>query len=87
MDRDDVVVLLGTPNPESSELVAITLTEGDPTWAGPLAGVKLGLPVFHVTEAEVRGQIPPDVYEEQVGLAEAVLDGEAIARVLSARRR
>jgi len=44
-----VVVLIGTPNPESSELVAMTLTEGDPTWAGALAGVRLGLPVFHIT--------------------------------------
>lgn len=87
MDRGDVVVLLGTPNPESSDLVAVTLTEGDPTWAGALAGVKLGLPVFHITEAEVRAQIPGEVYEEQVGLAEAVLDGEGIASVLRPRRR
>jgi glycine reductase len=80
-------VLLGTPNAESSDLVAVTLSEGDPTWAGALAGVKLGLPVFHITEAEVRAQIPADVYEEQVGLAEAVLDGEGIATALRARRR
>ena len=44
------MVLLGTPNPESSELVAVTLTEGDPTLAGVLAGVRLELPVFHITE-------------------------------------
>jgi hypothetical protein len=46
VDRQDVVVLLGTPNPESSDLIAATLTEGDPTWAGALAGVKLGLPAI-----------------------------------------
>jgi glycine/sarcosine/betaine reductase complex component A len=73
------VVLLGTPNPESTKLVGLTLTEGDPTWAGPLAGVKLGLPVFHVTEAEIKAQIAPDVYEAQVGLAEMVLDAPALA--------
>jgi glycine/sarcosine/betaine reductase complex component A len=82
----DLVVLLGTPNPESTELFAVTLTEGDPTWAGPLAGVRLGLPVFHITEPDIRGQIPEDVYDAQVGLAEAVLDTEAIAGVLRARR-
>lgn len=82
----DLVVLLGTPNPESTELFAVTLTEGDPTWAGPLAGVRLGLPVFHITEPVIRAQIPKDVYEAQVGLAEAVLDVDAIAGVLRVRR-
>ena len=41
---DDLVVLLGSPNPESAELYAATVTLGDPTFAGPLAGIPLGLP-------------------------------------------
>jgi len=73
-----VVVLIGTPNPESSELVATTLTEGDPTWAGVLAGVRLELPVFHITEERVKALVPADVYASQVGLAEVALDTEAI---------
>jgi len=83
---DDLVVLLGTPNPESTDLFAETLREGDPSWAGALAGVRLGLPIFHITEPEVRAQIPEDVYDAQVGLAETVLDVEAIAGVLRGRR-
>ena len=85
--RDELVVLIGTPNPESSELVATTLTEGDPTWAGALAGVRLELPVFHITEESVKALVPPDVYAEQVGLAEVALDtaaiGEAVHQVRS----
>lgn len=81
-ERERVVALIGTPNPESSRLVALTLTEGDPTWAGALAGVGLGLPVFHITEESVRAQVPPEVYEAEVGLAADVLDAEAIATVL-----
>ncbi len=77
-----MVALIGTPTAESSRLVALTLTEGDPTWAGPLAGVKLGLPVFHVTEGPVKAQVPVDVYEAQVGLAEHVLDTGAIGETL-----
>lgn len=76
------MVLLGTPSPESSRLVALTLTEGDPTWAGPLAGVRLELPVFHITEEPIKAQVPPEVYEEQVGLVEAVLDTRAIRETL-----
>ena len=70
---DNLVVLLGTPNAESTELYAITMTEGDPSWAGVLAGVALGLPVYHVTEDEVKSQIDPDLYDDEIGIAEMVL--------------
>ena len=81
-ERENLVVLIGTPTPESSRLVALTLTEGDPTWAGPLAGVRLDLPVFHVTEAAVKAQVSPDVYDVQVGIAEHALDTAAIVETL-----
>jgi hypothetical protein len=80
--RDDLVVLLGTPNAESSRLVALTLTSGDPTWAGPLAGVRLDLPVFHVTEGTIKAQVPEAVYGAEVGLIEDVLDTGAITEAL-----
>ncbi len=84
--REDLVVLIGAPNPESSELIALTLTEGDPTWAGALAGVRLALPVFHITEKPVKAQLPTDVYEAQVGLAEVALDTEAIGKAVQGVR-
>ena len=68
------MVLLGTPNAESSRLYALTVTEGDPSWAGALAGVSLGLPVYHVLEESVKSQVAPEVYEEQVALMEMVLE-------------
>ena len=82
LGSDDMVVLLGTPNPESSRLYGLTLTSGDPAWAGALAGVELGLPVYHITEPEVREQIDPLVYEDEVGLTEMVLETDEIAVTL-----
>jgi hypothetical protein len=83
-----VVVLLGTPNAESSRLYALTVTEGDPSWAGPLAGKALKLPVYHITEAEVKAQIPGPVYQEQVALAEMVIEvGEIAAAVSTVRNQ
>jgi len=67
-------VILGTPNAESTKLYALTVTEGDPSWAGALAGVQLGLPVYHVTEEVVKAQIPSEVYDEHVALMEMVLE-------------
>lgn len=75
----EVVVLLGTPNAESSRLYALTVTEGDPSWAGALAGVSLGLPVYHVMEEAVKNQVSPEVYEEHVSLMEMVLEAGDIA--------
>ncbi len=76
------MVILGTPSPDSSKLYAITVTEGDPTWAGALAGEALKLPVFHITEPEIKGQVDSTVYESEVGMAELVLDAEAIAAAI-----
>ena len=75
---DDVVVLLGTPTPESSELYALTMTQGDPSWAGPLAGVALNLPVYHILEREIQALVPSETYDREVTFAMLTLDGDAI---------
>ena len=78
----DLVVLLGTPNAESSKLYGLTVTEGDPAWAGVLAGVRLQLPVYHIMEPEIKSQVDTRVYEEQVGITEMVLDTDQIIESL-----
>lgn len=77
-----MVVLLGTPNAESSRLYAMTVTEGDPAWAGALAGVALGLPVYHILEEPVKNQVAPEVYEEHVALMEMVLETDEITHAV-----
>ena len=79
---EDLVVLLGSPNPESAELYAATVTMGDPTFAGPLAGIPLGLPVFHILEPEIVDQLPEDVFAEQLQMASLTLDTEPIFTVV-----
>jgi glycine/sarcosine/betaine reductase complex component A len=85
-ERDRMVVLLGTPNAASTLMVALTLTEGDPSFAGPLAGVPLGLPVYHVLEESVKAAIPAGVYEEQIGPMVFVLDKPGIEEALATAR-
>ena len=43
LGAENVVVILGGAEAESAGLSAETVTAGDPTYAGPLAGVELGL--------------------------------------------
>ena len=73
-EKRDVIVVLGASDPESVKLVAETLTLGDPSYAGALAGVQLGLPVYHILEPELKEQVDPEVYQQQVGMMELVLD-------------
>lgn len=77
---DDMVVILGQPDPTSAALFAETVTRGDPTWAGPLAGVPLGLPVYHVLEPEIKESMDSDLYQEHVGLMELSADVDEIVK-------
>ena len=83
---ENVVVLLGAAEGEASGLAAETVTNGDPTYAGPLTGVQLGLTVYHVCEPEVKAEFDPDIYEDQVGMMEMVLDVDDIVNEMSAIR-
>jgi glycine reductase len=74
---------LGAPDADSAELYAETLVNGDPSWLGPLAGVSLKLPVYHIMEPEIKAQIDPDVYKEHLELLEIALDVEKITEGLN----
>lgn len=75
---ENVIVILGGAEAEASGLAAETVTNGDPTYAGPLAGVQLGLLVYHIFEDEVKSEVDSAVYDEQVSMMEMVLDIDAI---------
>jgi glycine/sarcosine/betaine reductase complex component A len=77
---DDLVVVLGAADLEALEVAAETVTVGDPAYVGPLAGVQLGLPVVHILEEDVKQDVDPAVWEEQVGLLEMTLDVAEIQR-------
>jgi betaine reductase len=71
---ENVVVLLGAAEAEASGLAAETVTNGDPTFAGPLTGVQLGLRVYHACEPSVKAEFDQAVYDEQIGMMEMVLN-------------
>lgn len=83
---DKVVVLLGAAEGEAAGLAAETVTLGDPTFAGPLAGVSLKLEVYHICEPKIKAEIDPDVYDEQISMMEMVLDVDDIVSEMDAIR-
>lgn len=84
--QEPPIVVLGAPDPESVELTALTVTSGDPTFAGPLAGVQLGLRVYHILEDELERGADSASYEEHVALMKVVLDREGIVAAIQRTR-
>jgi glycine reductase len=76
---ENVVVLLGSADADGAGLYAETVTAGDPTFAGPLAGVSLGLPVYHVFDEAIKAEADQNVWQEQVAMMEMVLNTEKLA--------
>jgi len=75
---ENIVVILGAAEGEASGIAAETVTAGDPTFAGPLTGVSLGLQVYHICEEEIKNEVDATVYDEQVGMMEMVFDLDEI---------
>ena len=83
---ENLVVILGGAEAESAGLAAETVTNGDPTYAGALTATPLGLAVYHATEAEFKEYADPDIYDEQIGMMEMVLDVDSIAEEMKSIR-
>jgi betaine reductase len=83
---ENVVVVLGSSDPEGAEIYAETGTNGDPTYAGPLAGAPLGLAVYHVFEPEIRQEADEAAWEEQISMMEMVLDTEKLGQAVKNMR-
>lgn len=83
---ENLIILLGAAEAEAAGLAAETVTGGDPTFAGPLAGVQLGLQVYHVVEETFKNEIDFEIYDEQIGMMEMVLEVEEIAAEMQSIR-
>lgn len=87
LGEENLVVLLGAAEPDSASIAAETVTLGDPTYAGTLAGVPLGLKVYHIVESEIKAEVDAKVYEEQIAMMEMVLDVDGLTAEVAKMRQ
>ncbi len=83
---DNVIVVLGASDKEGAGIYAETVTAGDPTFAGPLAGVSLGLPVYHILDPLLKAEADAAAWEEQISMMEMVIDGDALTASVAEMR-
>ena len=81
ISNDDILVVLGASDLDGALISAETVTSGDPSFSGPLAGVSLGLPVYHIFESKIRDVIPEGVYKEHVGIWALAVDPDKIKQL------
>jgi betaine reductase len=84
---ENLAVVLGNGESSGVEVFAETVTQGDPSYAGPLAGVALKIPVYHVLEEDVMAVVPEAIREEKLQLSSLVIDVEPMRQVLRAARQ
>lgn len=80
---ENMIVLVGAAEAESAGLAAETVSNGDPTFAGSLAGVPLGLKVYHVVEPEFKAAVSEEIYSDQIEMMEMVLDVDSIVEEMT----
>lgn len=83
---ENIVVVLGAAEGEAAGLACETVELGDPTFAGPLTNVELGLACYHVCEPEIKSIVDEEVYEEQISMMEMVMDVDDIIEEMSSVR-
>jgi betaine reductase len=83
---DNIIAVIGASDAEGAGIYAETITAGDPTFAGALAGVPLGLPVYHILDPLLKAEADPQAWEEQIGMMEMVLDGAKLANAVAEMR-
>ena len=82
----DCIVVLGSSDAEGAEIYAETVSNGDPTYAGPLAGVSLGLPVYHILDPILKAEADPAAWEDQISMMEMIMDSDALAKSVAEMR-
>lgn len=83
--NENLIVVIGGGEAEASGLAAETVSTGDPTFAGPLSGVQLGLKAYHMFE--LKDMVDATVYDEQISMMEMVLDVDAIIKEVQTYRK
>ena len=83
---ENLVAIIGCADTAGAKVYAETLTSGDPYESGPLAGIALHLPVFHVLDDEIKADIAPELWTEHISMMERILDAPALAATVRAIR-
>lgn len=86
-NSNDLYVILGCPDAESSQIQAETVTIGDPSLSGPLTGKQLRLNVVHVVEEKAIKFFSAIPYNNYIAPFISKINAESICQRMEELRR
>jgi betaine reductase len=78
------VVVFGLNEVPNLRIMATTFKEGDPSYAGALGGIPLGLASYHIFE--LKDEIPADVWSREMAIEELEVEDELIEEICATMR-
>ena len=81
---DALVVVFGLNEPANLRIMATTFKEGDPSYAGALGGVALGLESYHIFE--LKDEISAEAWAEEMAFEELEAGDALIAEICQTMR-
>ena len=74
-----LVLVFGLNQPFNLRIMASTFRDGDPSYAGALGGVALGLTSYHIFE--LKAQVPDDVWSREMAFKELEMEDEDVSAI------
>lgn len=74
LGAENLVVVLGVNELANLRIMASTFQKGDPSYAGALGGLALGIPSYHILE--LKDEIPEAVWREQMAMKELEIEAD-----------
>lgn len=69
---ENLIIVLGVNQPSSIRIMAQTFKNGDPSFAGPLAGVALNIESYHILELQTH--IPEAIWDKEMAMYELEIE-------------
>lgn len=81
---EELVLVFGLNQLFNLRIMATTFKEGDPSFAGALGGVALGLRSYHIFE--LKDDVPPEVWEREMAFKELEMEEEQVQAICALMR-
>jgi hypothetical protein len=78
------VLVFGLNQPYNLRVMATTFKDGDPSYAGALGGIALGLKSYHIFE--LKSEVPEEVWEREMAFKELEVEDELIEQICATMR-
>ena len=79
------MLVFGLNEPGNLRIMATTFKDGDPSYAGALGGIALGLKSYHILE--LKDEIPAEVWAREMAFKELEVEDALIEQICTIMRQ